>query len=447
MSSEPTSNENPDLAEAPQGSCVVLDTNVWREQPLLRTSHGAALIFALERRGIQLGLPEVVEREIPEVLVRAAQKLLDKTALLAQITGQRADWPDESSVRNAVADRLTELDNLLIRVPMTFEHASAALTRVIGGLPPSREGKEEFKDSLILEAVLELAASRPTDFISSDSGFQNGKQLPHPELRSYVESRSLQVGFCRSLEEYLSQLGDGVPGSDYPSVVESVATRLHGTAQDAMTPYGLSVEGLIDGNLELFATETPGRTAVSFEIRYSARGADPAQPVTTVVKVRGEATANFKTRLISDIRTEEVKFVERDGSERGAVFGSTLEASGSLVREEIPFETPFRFDFVAPIELGEPPLTGKTVFDGEVVPNPTLEQLRESLANDPRWELARVAPLRPDVDHERQHVIVWAEIPDSDEAATLKQAQAAIVAIVQQTIEGAFLLNVVQSGM
>jgi hypothetical protein len=326
-----------DVPEASAGACVVLDTNVWRAQPLLRTSHGAALIFALQQRGTLLGLPEIVERELPEVLVRAARKVLDKTSLLAQIIGQRVDLPDETKIREAVKTRLGELEPLLIRVPLTFHQTQSALTRVIEGTPPNREGKEEFKDSLILEAVFELAADRVTDFITGDSGFYESRDRLHRELNAEIESRSLQVGLHGSLESYLSSLGGAtLPEFDREALISSLAKSVHASTQDAMTPYGLTVEELINGEVRVFATEVPGRTAVSYTLNYAARGQAPAEAIKTVVRSSGEATANFASRRLSDIRPEEVKFATSEGGERGTVYGSTLDTAAALVRHPIP---------------------------------------------------------------------------------------------------------------
>jgi hypothetical protein len=294
------------------------------------------LIFALQQRGTLLGLPEVVEREIPEVLVRAARKVLDRTSLLGQIIGQQVEMPDEPKIRQAVRTRLSELEPLLIRVPFTFDHAQSALTRVIGGTPPNREGKEEFKDSLILEAVLELAADRPTDFITDDSGFYDSEDL-HPQLDTELRARSLQVGLHRSLDSYLSSLGGAtLSEDDREALISSLAKSVHESTQDAMTPYGLVVEELIEGDVRVFATEVPGSAAVSYTLTFSARSQAPAETIKTVVRSRGEATANFASRTLGDIRPEEVKFVTPEGGERGTVFLSTLEAAVSLVRHPIP---------------------------------------------------------------------------------------------------------------
>lgn len=102
-----------------------------------------------------------------------------------------------------------------------------------------------------------------------------------------------------------------------------------------MTPHGLTVEELIDGDVRVFATEVPGSAAVSYMLTYSARGQAPADTIKTVVRSKGEATANFASRRLSDIRQDEVKFVTPEGDERGIVYGSTLEAAVSLVRHPI----------------------------------------------------------------------------------------------------------------
>jgi hypothetical protein len=44
--------------------CVVLDTNVWLKNPLLKDPLGAALLFSLRQMHGYIGMPEVVEEEI-----------------------------------------------------------------------------------------------------------------------------------------------------------------------------------------------------------------------------------------------------------------------------------------------------------------------------------------------------------------------------------------------
>ena len=50
--------------------CVVLDTNIWRRNPLLKNPLGAALLFSLRRTGACIGLPEVIEDEIVKNIVK-----------------------------------------------------------------------------------------------------------------------------------------------------------------------------------------------------------------------------------------------------------------------------------------------------------------------------------------------------------------------------------------
>jgi hypothetical protein len=106
-------------------------------------------------------------------------------------------------------------------------------------------------------------------------------------------------------------------------------------------------------------------------------------------------------------------------------------------------EPPFRFGFAVPDELyiDEPIPEGKTVLDGEVVPNPLLERLRAALDGDPRWILERVVPLHSDRDARRQHLIVWVSIPDLIDAG-LEQAQGDVQQIVVDVVPGAWLIDI-----
>ena len=46
-----------------QRVCVVIDTNSWRENDLLRSASGAALLYYLRQTNGCLGMPEILERE------------------------------------------------------------------------------------------------------------------------------------------------------------------------------------------------------------------------------------------------------------------------------------------------------------------------------------------------------------------------------------------------
>ena len=44
--------------------CVVLDTNIWRKERMMRRGLGASLLHELKRMGGYIGLPDVVKKEM-----------------------------------------------------------------------------------------------------------------------------------------------------------------------------------------------------------------------------------------------------------------------------------------------------------------------------------------------------------------------------------------------
>ena len=106
----------------------------------------------------------------------------------------------------------------------------------------------------------------------------------------------------------------------------------------------------------------------------------------------------------------------------------------------------FRLDFDVPadVNIEEPIPDGKSVFDGERVPNQTLERIRAELDGDTRWN-AVVAEIRP-IGDPRQHLIVWIRLGDNSPVA-YGRAQLDIRRIVEEATPGASLLAVDQSSL
>ncbi len=53
--------------------CIVLDTNVWRRYPLLRTSLSTALLFSVQSMGAHVALPEITEMEVIKHAIELGQ--------------------------------------------------------------------------------------------------------------------------------------------------------------------------------------------------------------------------------------------------------------------------------------------------------------------------------------------------------------------------------------
>src|SRR5260221_13405431 len=116
---EPTEQQS----EAGTRICVVIDTNIWRSELLLRTARGAALLCILRQSGGGLGMPEVIEREIVKHAVAVGTECIDSIEsnfrMLIALMGTRSDYkvPTAEEIAGQARSRLDELKRLFEVIP------------------------------------------------------------------------------------------------------------------------------------------------------------------------------------------------------------------------------------------------------------------------------------------------------------------------------------------
>lgn len=174
--------------------CVVIDTNIWRAELLLQTPRGRSLVYMLGRQGGYLGLPEIVEKEIPKQIVRLGEEIEQKCENYLRRLAILVDDPTLTVLprmrefENITQKRLAELEPIITRIPFTFEHAKNALQLVYDDLPPNSSGNQQFKDSAIWQAVLELSYQHTVHFVTNDRAF-------------LADSKDYRKGLARNLDE------------------------------------------------------------------------------------------------------------------------------------------------------------------------------------------------------------------------------------------------------
>src|SRR6476660_2838369 len=149
--------------QAKKPLCAVVDTSVWRAQPLLNTPLGRTLVYTVRRQGGVIGLPEIVENELKPQIVEAGRDSIEKVrgplGVIHTITGDsnfQIEFPSDDAIGQLVDERLNELAPAIVREPFSVEHAKAALEMVNAKLPPN-DKNQQFKDSAIWQATLSLS--------------------------------------------------------------------------------------------------------------------------------------------------------------------------------------------------------------------------------------------------------------------------------------------------
>lgn len=258
-------------------TCVVVDTCVWRAEPLLRTPLGITLVYTLSRRNSVLGLPEVVELELKNQIVEAGLEAVDKARgplhILRTVTNDgffTMDFPDEEAFEKHVEDRLAELEHILVREPFTLAHARAALAMVNAKVPPNRKN-QQFKDSAIWQAVLSLSKQFSVVLLTADKGFfidrDPAKGLGENLINDCAEA-GVTVKAYEGIGPYLKALEDEAPSLDRERVKELIIAEARSRLASEAERRKITPTELLAWDISGFATEDPDRVAVDYTLNF-----------------------------------------------------------------------------------------------------------------------------------------------------------------------------------
>ena len=232
-------------------------------------------------------MPEVIEREIMKHAVKVGkefaagiQNTLRQLAKLVCIEFAFSP-PTASEIDVALRKRFSDLEPHFVRVPFTREHALAALDRVDSYQPPNGKDDQQFKDSAIWEAVMELARSHRVHLVTMDRGFYKDKKDVTKGLADNLREECAKAGYYVCLHgtiaSCLSEMGEdavSLPPNELAKLIDDRLDKslLASTAEERN--YWLTGER-IGQAITTFPTLEPQRDALTFELTY--RLADRAE--------------------------------------------------------------------------------------------------------------------------------------------------------------------------
>jgi PIN domain len=338
--------EGSEKAAEAKAICVVIDTNIWRSEWLLRTARGAALLFNLRQSNGVLGMPEVIEREIVKHTVAAGvdciKKIESHFQMLRVLVGSTAyEVPTVEQLQTHAKSRLDELKSLFVPVPFTLEHAKSALDRVNSGLPPNGPKNQQYKDSAIWEAIIDLARSYRVYFLTNDKAFFRDPEKPIKGLADNLAAECREIGgdihIYRDISSCLEDLQKHAAPLDRNELAIAIEAKIVFSSLEkaaASRDYSLTGER-ISVSISPFATEQIDKLALTFELAY--RLADVSENETAprlepTLTVKGNCFYNPITKEVSNVLMNAEVFTWRDIT--GQEFTNTnhyVYASGSIV--------------------------------------------------------------------------------------------------------------------
>lgn len=259
-----------------KADCVVIDSNVWRSELLLRTPLGVSFVYTLGRQRGFIGLPEVVEgeltRQIMEVGDKARQTIEESSRILSILTDSPcgAFLPSETDVRKKVADRIDELAPLMVRVPFTLEHAKAALEMVNAKMPPNGEKNQQFKDSALWRAVLTLSSDYCVHLVTNDRAFLLDRGDPSrglaKNLQADCDNLSTLVGIYCDLRTCLAAIRRDAPTVDTSRVLSSILPALEIPLRKEATRHRFVPGEVLSTDVKAYRIPAADRLAIDYII-------------------------------------------------------------------------------------------------------------------------------------------------------------------------------------
>ncbi|MDQ1504904.1 MAG: hypothetical protein QOD57_2631, partial [Actinomycetota bacterium] len=306
--------------------CVVIDTNIWRRELLLRTPMGAAVLHAVRQLDGRLGLPAVIEREVLKHGVaagcEAVQKIEDGLGDLRRVTGgsPAIELPGPAQIEEAVAQRIRELDVLFERVPFTLRHAEGALDRVYSGLPPNGPKNQQYKDSAAWEAILDLAGRYRIVFVTADMGFFRDRSALKglaTNLRDECATAHYDIVPFETLAAAVEYLQPSVPSLDYPGLEAALATAVAQVMSDAAAERGFQTGEMQYSEIQAYATETIDVLAVAFGLHFDAACIATEQAEArhdARIDVSGACSFRVRANAVKDLLLDRIAFSWADDS-------------------------------------------------------------------------------------------------------------------------------------
>lgn len=154
------------------------------------------------------------------------------------------------------------------------------LRRLIDETPPNGPRNQQFKDSLIWEAVRELAEAAPVHLVTADKGFfeegNYGKGLS-VQLQGELGTKGFPVRIYPDLVQCLSVLATAVPEAGVRGAIGAIDKEAIPLVQDDMTASHLSLGSLDADGSEVvsFPLEQNDAVAVRFHLLHHCQRMRP----------------------------------------------------------------------------------------------------------------------------------------------------------------------------
>ena len=334
---------------------ILFDSEAWISQDGLRSRRGAAIRFFARQRNATIAIPEVVQLEVEEILTRhminSKKNIEEGHRRLLSLLGEldKLVLPADDEIRSAVTNIIPDLDVPVRKIPLSLQACRSSMTKLMRGIPPSSEKKEQFRDGVIWAHCIELLSEGDVYLVSADSDFREkssqGAGLAAALIEEMKEaSDKHRIILKRTLEDLLDEMKEPFYICKQ-KVFEDVCESRSSEIENLLDSHGFVAGDNVDGSLKFFATERADMVYFSFDLSRNCYDSTDGQRDECILKISGTGFANPQTEDISELQVSNVLLRYPDWKSgdpsRGAVYLSAAFGSGpSQHRLRIPLDEP-----------------------------------------------------------------------------------------------------------
>jgi hypothetical protein len=323
---------------------VVLDTNVWLKERLLRSATGVALLYAVRRLGARLLLPDTTRREILAGVERdgagAVNSIERGLGIIQSLVGARPgmETPTAEDFRHAAEARFEDFRNLIQPVEVTSSHLERALDRVIEHRPPARTS-EQFRDCLLWECIRDL--DEECLFVTNDSDFLD-KATKGNVLSSELNLESGgRVRLFANISELLRAVESQLPQVNGERIADAIAAAVTPELESAAASQDWHPGHALSASVELYATERPNTITAVFELEFEAFDGEDLHgtPISEgVARVAGECLWSDESG-VSEMALDRIDLFTGNGDR---IKGGVAYSRGAAISIGGPLAVPYK---------------------------------------------------------------------------------------------------------
>lgn len=288
---------------------IVLDTNVWISELALMSPLGCAFSHYIAVSDTKIGLPEIVEIEtihnLRKNLINYREDIRKNYSRMLAILGQMKEiiMPEDEAINNKIEGIFSSHEGRLIRVPFNLEGAKSSFDKIIRNLPPNSDNNQQFKDGVIWENCLKLAADGDVSLVTKDKAFYKDRQYSQGLAHNLLEEAK-QAPHSIAIFSELAQIIDKVKsnlGLDKQKLIEEIEENTYQKILKFADKMNFELIGIASSDFEFYATINPVEISVKSNIKYNLENKLPEERTDGIIESKAEFILNIKNYSIRNL--------------------------------------------------------------------------------------------------------------------------------------------------